>query len=359
MTLSSLNLQSRLLTDKPRKIEQMTVSVVMCAYTMDRWADLQQAIQSVEDQASRPDEIILVIDHNPTLVRMAQERFAGVKVIENRESKGLSGARNSGIAAASGEIITFMDEDAIAEPTWIERLLEVYGDNEVIGAGGQVKPLWPGEAPKWFPEEFGWVVGCSYKGLPTGISRIRNPIGCNMSFRREALIAAGGFRNGIGRVGTLPVGCEETEVSIRIQQATPGSKIMYNPEAVVFHRVPEWRTTWRYFISRCYSEGISKATIASLVGASDSVASEKQYITKTLSASVLRNVQAAVSHGEMRALMQAGAILAGLLTTITGYLAGSARRTFAQAKPSYTSSSILQRDSETEPAGAEIKHTSI
>ncbi len=333
MDVNVIEMKPQYVAAQPGQKKSLTVSVVMCAYTMERWADLKEAIRSVENQSIRPEEIILVIDHNPTLKQLTRKQFEGVNVIENQESRGLSGARNSGTTFASGQIVTFMDEDAIAEPTWIEHLLEAYEDSDVIGAGGQVNPIWPGAAPEWFPEEFSWVVGCSYKGLPTSISRIRNPIGCNMSFRRSALVAAGGFRNGIGRVGKLPVGCEETELSIRIQQANPGTKIIYNPEAVVFHRVPEWRTTWRYFMNRCFSEGISKAIIASLVGATDSLASERQYITRTLSASVRNNLRAAMLHGEMRSLKQAGAILAGLWTTSAGYLAGSIRRVREHERP--------------------------
>src|SRR4030042_2988941 len=238
--------------------ENSKVSVVICAYTQDRWADLQRAIQSIQHQSEQPSEIILVIDHNPALFALAQSTFPKVKVIENKESRGLSGARNSGVAHSTGEGVAFIDEDAVADNAWVENLLSSYQYPQVIGVGGEVRPQWTVPPPGWFPEEFHWVVGCSYKGLPEVTAPVRNPIGCNMSFRRQALISAGGFRNGVGRIGTLPVGCEEHELTIRLRQQNPNSVYLYQPRAVVMHKVPEWRLKWRYFIQRCYSEGISK-----------------------------------------------------------------------------------------------------
>ncbi len=336
--------------------EKLSISVIICAYTMDRWVDLQQAIQSVKGQSIRPEEIILVIDHNPMLYSLAQNTIEGVCIIENREAKGLSGARNSGIAVATAQVIAFMDEDAIAEPVWIEHLVAGFKDKDVIGIGGQVKPIWPGSEPEWLPEEFGWVVGCTYKGLPTSNSQIRNPIGCNMAFRRSVLNLAGGFRNGIGRVGTVPMGCEETELSIRIRQAIPGSKIIYLPEAIVYHHVPAWRTHWSYFINRCYSEGISKATISSLVGAGDSLSSERQYVAKTLSSSVFKNLQDGIIHRELVYLKRAVAIMVGLSLTTAGFLTGIAAGTQVRWEElSAEPVAALQGISEVIPSNSDIK----
>src|SRR5439155_54307 len=78
-----------------------------------------------------------------------------------------------------------------------------------------------GERPTWHPPEFGWVVGCSYRGLPVEPAPVRNLIGCNMSMRRELFDAVGGFTHGIGRIGTIPLGCEETEWCIRVRQRFP------------------------------------------------------------------------------------------------------------------------------------------
>ena len=297
-------------------------SVIICAYTEARWDAMLSAVESVRQQSLSPRQIILVIDHNPVLFERSQAALNGITIIENREARGLSGARNSGIALATAGLIAFMDEDAIAEPDWLEKLSTGYTDPQVLGVGGAILPLWHDGRPGWFPEEFDWVVGCTYLGLPTQAQPVRNLIGCNMSFRREVFDAVGGFRNGMGRIGTLPVGCEETELCIRIQQYWTQAVFLYEPAARVQHRVSRQRATWDYFFSRCYAEGISKAQVARLVGTQAGLSSERKYTFSTLPRGVLLGVADSVRRLHPDGLTSSAAIVAGLGVTTAGYLRG-------------------------------------
>src|SRR4029453_16604472 len=90
---------------------------------------------------------------------------------------------------------------------------------------------------------------------------IRNFMGANMSFRRDALVDVGGFSTGLGRVGSTPLGCEETELCIRLASPHREGVLLYEPQALVRHHVPSSRATWGYFRSRCYHEGLSKAEV--------------------------------------------------------------------------------------------------
>ena len=99
------------------------VSVVICAYSDRRWNDLVAAVTSVRAQSEEPAEIVVVVDHNPALLTRARAALPVSTVVENGEPRGLSGARNSGISATSGEVVAFLDDDAIAEPTWLECLI--------------------------------------------------------------------------------------------------------------------------------------------------------------------------------------------------------------------------------------------
>jgi GT2 family glycosyltransferase len=299
------------------------ISVILCAYTCERIDDLVAAVASVQQQTLPPCEIIVVVDHNPALLAQAYEQLPGVVVIENTEQQGLSGARNCGIAIASGEWIAFLDDDALATPDWLQSLIQGYIHPHVWGTGGPVLPLWSGKAPAWFPEEFYWVVGCTYRGMAHTLQEIRNPIGANMSFRRELFRTAGGFRSEIGRVGKHPIGCEETEFCIRARQQFPGSIFLYCPQARVFHRVPKRRSTWRYFCVRCYCEGLSKAIVARYVGRQDALASERAYILRTLPLGVVRHVTDALLHRKLAGLLRALAIVVGLASTAMGYLVGT------------------------------------
>ena len=299
------------------------ISVIICAYSEDRWDELVAAVESVQQQTQCPTEIIVVIDHNPALLRRVQEHVRGAMIVENRQARGLSGARNSGIAVASSRIIAFLDDDAQASPDWLMLLNQEFADPQVLGVGGAVTPLWADDEPAWLPEEFHWVVGCTYRGMPQTVTPIRNPIGANMAFRREVFDKVGGFRNGIGRVGKWPVGCEETELCIRAGQHWPQNVFLYQPQARVFHRVPGSRTSLRYFRSRCYAEGLSKAIVARYVGTKDSLASERAYTLRVLPQALVRGMKDGLFHADVSGFQRAGAIVLGLMVTMMGYLVGS------------------------------------
>jgi glycosyltransferase involved in cell wall biosynthesis len=300
-----------------------TLSVVVCAYTVDRWDDLAASIASVLAQRGPVAELLLVVDHCPELASRA-DRFShenGVRVVANRERQGLSGARNTGVAEAHGDVVAFLDDDAAAEPDWSSRLLDGYRDPRVLGVGGLVLPRWDTGRPGWFPPEFDWVVGCCYRGMSQQRTPVRNFIGANMSFRRADLLAAGGFRTDLGRVGTRPLGCEETELCLRIAARNPGGVLLYEPAAVVRHHVPEARTHWSYFRARCYAEGLSKAAVARHAGTGPALASERAYLRSTLPRALARGLRP----GSGSDPGSAAALVAGAGSTLLGYAAGRLR----------------------------------
>src|SRR5258708_30101708 len=135
------------------------ISVIICAYTEERWSDLVAAVESVQQQTLSPGEIIVVVDHNPNLLKRVREHIAGVLAVENREVKGLSGARNSGVTVAQGAVIAFLDDDAIAETNWLEHLAACYTDPHVLGVGGEIETLWPWKRPPPVPEKI-FLGGC-------------------------------------------------------------------------------------------------------------------------------------------------------------------------------------------------------
>ncbi|HZU39408.1 MAG TPA: glycosyltransferase family 2 protein [Solirubrobacteraceae bacterium] len=303
--------------------EPIDVSVVVCAFTGQRFAALEAALASVDAQRPAALETILVVDHDPALLARARHRFRGVRVLASQGRPGLSGARNTGVAAARGRIVAFLDDDAVAHPGWLRELVAPFGDPAVIGTGGVALPDWESGRPPWMPEEFLWVVGCSYRGLPGEERPIRNPIGATMAFRREVLRAAGGFAEGLGRVGRVPLGCEETELAIRAGALTGGT-VRQRPGARVRHRVTSDRARWSYFRRRCWSEGLSKAAVRREVGGGRALASERRYVLRTLPAGILRGLRDTIT-GDLFGLARSAAIAAGLFITAAGYLWGAAR----------------------------------
>ncbi len=184
--------------------------------------------------------------------------------------------------------------------------------------------MYLGGRPAWFPEEFDWVVGCTYRGMPEVVSAVRNLIGCNMSFRRHVLELPRGFKVGIGRVGALPKGDEETELCIRSAQAMKDGVFLYDPKAKVRHCVPPERASWRYLLQRCYSEGLSKAHLSRLVGASSGLTTEWDYTLKTLPKGMGRGFVDFMARGDLGGLGRMFAILAGFTATTSGYIVGKA-----------------------------------
>jgi glycosyltransferase involved in cell wall biosynthesis len=304
--------------------------VVICTYANERWPELSAAVESVRHQSLAPDEMIVVVDHNDDLLRRVECELAVDRVVANLSVQGLSGARNTGVDVARGEVVAFLDDDAAADPNWLEALTAPYARPEVLGVGGRVEPNWTQSPPPWFPTEFGWVVGCSYEGQPTELAEVRNPIGANMSFRREPLVEVGGFATTVGRVGARPMGCEETEAAIRLIQRNPDGVILYEPASVVHHLVPPARCGWTYFRKRCWAEGLSKAEVARLAGARPALGSEKRYVTHTIPRGVRREMRSATTGGDTDGLCRAAAMIAGVATTTTGYAAGRLRAAVAR-----------------------------
>lgn len=308
------------------------ISVIICAYDEARWNDLASAIQSAQRQNVPPVEVIVVIDHNPKLLKRVWEAFPDVVAVENRDLPGASGARNSGAAIARGAVVAFLDDDAEALPGWIQQLQAGYEDASVLGVGGAIEPVWLTRRPAWFPGEFFWVIGGTYTGMPETACVVRNLWAGNMSVRREIFDSIGGFRSGYGNVKSSPrsrsfrlqasAGDEETEFCIKALQRWPNRIWLYKPEARVRHKVPAGRTRWRYFQWRCFNEGLGKAQLAKLVSPGNALKDEWAYTFRVLPRGVMRGFQDAIFRRDLTGLARSTAIVSGWLITTAGYVLG-------------------------------------
>ena len=324
------------------------ISVVICVYTEQRWDDILAAIESVRRQSRPAHEIIVVVDHNPGLLRRLEADLGvaeradsaqdggnaagpvatspAVRLTPNLEQRGLSGGKNTGVAAATGDVVAFLDDDAVAEHDWLRYFADSYTDDAVAGVGGLTLPRWDAVRPGWFPPEFDWVLGCNYLGMPASRQPVRNLLGGNASFRKDIFGVVGGFTTDVGRSGArLPLGGEETEFCIRIGQRRPDVRLLIDHRAVIWHRVPASRGRLSYFITRCYAEGLSKAQVSHAVGAAEGMSAERRHAAITLPAGIGRGVGAAC-HGDLAGLGRAAAIIAGLTAAAAGYAAGRISR---------------------------------
>lgn len=299
-------------------------SVVICTYTPARLADLLAALDGVAAQQHRPDEVLIVVDHDDVLFEhlLRLESAWGehgrppLRVVGSIWPRGLSGARNTGLGVAGGEVVVFLDDDAVPDPDWLGELLQVFTADEVAGAGGRIDPGWPVERPWWFPVHLDWTVGCTIASMPADGGAVRNVFGASAAFRRDALQAIGGFPMELGRVGADGAGCEETDVCIRLRAEFPGTSIVYVPRSVVTHRVTNERCTPGYVVRRCAAEGRSKARLASRVGSAAAMSEERSF-ARVMGGAVLGDVV-----GSVRApgrLGRAAVLTAGVVAAAGGY----------------------------------------
>ena len=303
-----------------------SMTAVVCTYTDRRWDMLVESVASLLAQTQCPDQTVVVVDHNDSLLARARvELGPDVEVVPNEEQAGLAGARNSGLRRARGEVVAFLDDDAHADAGWLAAMAAQYADPRVAGVGGAARPSWPGgQRPWWFPAEFDWVVGCTHRGLPEVVAPVRNPVGASMSIRRRLFDEVGGFDTAMGRIGTVPVGCEETEFAIRVRQRMPGVEFVHVPGAVAHHHVAEERARMRYFLRRCYAEGLSKAAVTQRAGADAALAEERRYTLVVLPRAVARESAAVVS-GDVGGAVRAVVIVVGVMATVGGYVVGQSR----------------------------------
>lgn len=245
----------------------MRVSVVVCSHSMDRYGDLGEAVESLFAQTHDPVEIILVSDGSEELCEQLRADYGDhpdVRIACSSENRGLSASRNLGIDVATGDVVAFMDDDAVADERWIENLVAVYEERDVEAVGGKMTPLWMNGKPRHLPEEYYWLVGVTHRGFPEE-GPVRNTFGSNISFRADVLEELGGFDETLGRKGDKHLQGEEAELAARLLSDLGGT-LYYTPEAKVGHKILEDRTRPPWLLKRAFWQGYSKREMERIIG---------------------------------------------------------------------------------------------
>jgi len=314
------------------------MTVIVCAFTHLRLQVTIACVENVLSQQPPPAHVVVVVDHNEALQAELASTFADprVTVMANPSERGLSHARNAGVEHCTTPFVAFVDDDAIPDPGWLAGLRAALAGDDVVAAGGHARPRWPQAPPPWLPAELYWTVGCSYAGMIRE-GRARNPLGCNMAFRTDVFARVGGFDPAVGRLGSKPLGCEETELCLRTIRDQPQAVIVIIEGAEVDHIVTPERCRRRYVLRRCFYEGISKALVRLL---SDSAAldTERSYVTRALPAATWRALRAVSCEGAPAAV-RAAIIPASLVAAGCGYVLG--RVAFAVRAPARAAPQIV------------------
>lgn len=238
----------------------MEVSVVICTYSMERYDSFSETVESALAQTYEPLEIVIVVDGNEEVYERTASDFGdeqNVVLHMNDENLGISRSRTIGAEVASGDVVAMIDDDAAAEPDWIENLVETYEETDAVAVGGVVAPDWITEKPDFFPEEFYWLVGCDQRGFGEHMEELRNTYGSNISFKRDVFLDVGGYDENTGRKGDRHIQAHEAPVCIRINDKY-GKGVIYNTNAVVHHKLFDYRGDPWWLVKRSFWQGYSK-----------------------------------------------------------------------------------------------------
>jgi glycosyltransferase involved in cell wall biosynthesis len=321
---------------------ELTAAVVVCTSSHERAPLVRACIDSLLSGSRPPDELFVVVNHNrPLCSKLAKSLPAEVRLLDCAR-QGLSEARNAGIIAASSDVVAFVDDDATADPDWLLQIVGAFAQDELLlGVGGPVIPAW-GADRRWMPNELLWIVGCTYSGHREDAGPIRNPVGCNMAFRRRELIALGSFATSFGKRGNALQTCDETELGLRVERVHGPGRIRYVPEARVEHFVPETRISWRLLVRRSLSEGLAKGRLQRLYRR-PALGLERTYARLLLTHKAPRLILESVRRRDRDAALGALAILASMLMSGVAFLVGLAREELRPTEPARSQSGGLAR----------------
>lgn len=231
------------------------VSIAIATY--NRSYDLERTLRSIIYVKYVSDENveILLIDNNSTdgtraIAEGFAGRFPGRFRYVREERQGLSHARNRAVAEARHDIVAFLDDDVEVDADWLCNLASAYESGDYAAVGGRAYLIYPGPRPRWLGErDEGYLTKVDYgpDRRPAGPDEL---FGVNLSLKKEWVERVGGFRADLGRIGTCLLGSEEAELLERI--ALAGGVLLYEPAAVVGHRVSPERLRRRWFWARSY-----------------------------------------------------------------------------------------------------------
>jgi glucosyl-dolichyl phosphate glucuronosyltransferase len=242
----------------------MKISVILCTY--NRCDRLAAALESVamSKLADSIDWEVLVIDNNSndqtrTVVEQCGAHYPGRfrYVFEKRPGK--SYALNSGIKAAHGTILAFMDDDVTVEPTWLQNLTAPLSDERCAGSGGRILPQSAWMPPTWVPvtARYGLAPLAMFNLGDEAGALTESPFGTNMAFQKRVFEKYGGFRTDLGPRPESEIRNEDTEFGQRL--LTAGEQLRYEPSAVVYHSISEARLRKTYFLAWWFAKGRADA----------------------------------------------------------------------------------------------------
>ncbi|MGE5444132.1 MAG: glycosyltransferase family 2 protein [Ignavibacteriales bacterium] len=242
------------------------ISAIICSHNRDEY--LTKAIQSLVDQRTPKDKYEITIVDNCSTDSTKQiaakfSNFSNIKYLYE-PTLGLSYARDTGWRNARGKYIAYLDDDAIACPVWLDKIVEVF---ETITpkpgcVGGKTEPIWEATRPIWLSDELATgLTIIDWSDKPHFLFDLSQKwlVGANIAFPADVLERVGGFTSGLDRAGKNLLSGGDVFLEKQILKA--GYSCFYHPEIVVSHHIPRSRLEKRWFTRRYYWQGVSDAAM--------------------------------------------------------------------------------------------------
>jgi glucosyl-dolichyl phosphate glucuronosyltransferase len=237
------------------------VSIVLT--TFNRAQSVKLALQSLQAQ-DYPFFEILAVDNNSTdntaaAVQRVAEGDPRVRYLL-QPTPGVGPARNLGCQEAQGELLAFLDDDEVAPPEWLSRLVQAQAESQAAGVGGPYEPMWETSPPKWLLRSRCMQETLSFMDFGAQAREVDWLLGGNAIYTREALAAVGYFGTIPGRTGLKAVsGGGDMAAGLRLRKA--GHRLWFEPSARVYHTVPPERMRLNYILRRAFWAGYDDVAI--------------------------------------------------------------------------------------------------
>lgn len=304
----------------------MILSIVVSAYSFNRLKDLIEVIDAIQNQSYKPFELNLIIDKDERLFNAVKEhisinKFENTNVIFNKENNGLSYSRNVGVLNSTGKIIAFIDDDAIPDINWAKNIVETFHNDSEVGAiAGEIIPLWEHKNMCWFPKELHWMISCSYVMTPCEIQDVDRGFGANMAFLKELIVKAGMFDTNLGINGNRWIGGEDTKMFLSVKEY--GKRVVFNPYAIVHHKIYSSRIEFRNIAKRSFNGGLSVSVLKNYIDYNPKKSTENSYLKQLLFEFYPKSFMKLLMVPTINTIKQISAVSCVIFCEIVGYSYG-------------------------------------
>lgn len=247
--------------DQAPACDAIAAAVVVPSF--NRRGSLLRLLDSLDRQTLDPRRYeVVVVDNNSTdatseaveaFARRARARLRCVR----EPAQGAAHARNRGIRETSAPVVAFTDDDASADPRWLEELLAALQTRAAAGVGGRTLPAWDAALPPWWLPEYDKAFVRNWGDTARPVAEFPFFYSVNLALRRDVFARVGVFETRLGPTATAHVVGEDADLCRRVHEA--GGSLVYWPPAIVHHHVEATRLTRRFLRRRFYYSGVTHA----------------------------------------------------------------------------------------------------